>query len=929
MSDQHWQRIEELFHQAAELAPIQRAEFLTRVCAGDLELRRQVESLLANDQSRDNVLEAAVRMAVDLLPAESGARGKRSLSAGTRLGPYEILAPIGAGGMGEVYRARDPRLGRDVALKILPADMAIDAVRKGRFEQEARAASALNHPNIVSVYDVGTETNTSYIVTELVDGESLRTLIQRGPVAIRKLLDLAAQLADGLGAAHAAGIVHRDLKPENVMLTRDGRVKILDFGLAKPVARPVGPSDATRDMGLTEPGMILGTLYYLSPEQARGSNELDGQSDQFSFGLMLHELLTGKKPFDRPSAAETMAAIIREEPPPLPSTIPPPLRWTIERCLAKEPSERYDTTRDLYLELSHLRNHAGEIATGPNFVTGADEGRVARRWRRMWVWTLLNLLIVAAGIYCGLLLSKRSPPSFERLTFRRGSVSGARFSTDGQTLVFSAQWATEPSNIYTMQAGGRESRSLDLPPARVLSISSSGQMAILLNSDSAGVPGTLARVPLSGGAPREILENVTDADWSPDGNNLAVSYSVQGRNRIEYPMGTILYENQGRPPDALRISPKGDLIAFFEFDNAVGDFAVTVLDTHGGKRILSRGWRVEGGLAWSPKGDEIWFGGGETDSQPNLRAVKVNGNSRVVSQAPVAFAIQDVTRSGRVLVTAEDSRIGISALVPAATQERDLSWFDASRIYDISEDGKQVLFIELSYGKPRNPAIYLRKTDGSPAVRLGDGNRPALSPDGKWVACIVSDGTQTSFTLLPTGAGVQRTIGGSGLHYERVEWFPDGQRVLLEGSEPNRPARTFVQDLEGGKPVPLTPEGTQAARVSPDQKYATIIRAGKLSLFPIQGTETKVIANVDPGESVIRWSGDGRFLFLRKFDEPASLEIDRIDVATGRKALWKKLRTPDPVGVHIGPIVLTPDGLSYAYSFQRDISTLYLADGLK
>jgi Tol biopolymer transport system component len=237
--------------------------------------------------------------------------------------------------------------------------------------------------------------------------------------------------------------------------------------------------------------------------------------------------------------------------------------------------------------------------------------------------------------------------------------------------------------------------------------------------------------------------------------------------------------------------------------------------------------------------------------------------------------------------------------------------------------------VELTYGQSRNPAIYLRKTDGSPAVRLGDGNRPALSPDGKWVACIVSHGPQTSLTLLPAGVGAPRTIGLPGMHYERVEWFPDGQQVLFEGNEPNRPARAFVQGLNDGRPFPLTPEGTNASHPSPDQKYVTVVAAGKLSLYPIRGGDAKPVGILEPGESVIRWSGDSRFLFLRKSHGPASLEIDRLDVVTGRRELWKELKAPDSVGVQIAQVVLTPDGSSYAYSFQRDISTLYLAQGLK
>jgi eukaryotic-like serine/threonine-protein kinase len=481
-----------------------------------------------------------------------------------------------------------------------------------------------------------------------------------------------------------------------------------------------------------------------------------------------------------------------------------------------------------------------------------------------------------------------------------------------------------------MRAGSRESRSLDLPQGQILSISSSGEMAILLGSGALGNPGTLARVPLSGGAPREILDNVNDADWSPDGTQLAVSHTVGGRNRIEYPIGKVLYENEAqRPPMRLRISPKEDMLAFFEYDDAVGDFAVTVLDMRGVKRTLSRGWRADGGLAWSPKGDEIWFSGAKARANSGLRAVKLDNTERVLVETPATLALDDITRDGRVLAVTSDLRMGMSLLSRGDKEERDLSWFDGSRIYDISADGKTILFVELSYGQPRNVAIYLRKTDGSPAVRLGDGNRPALSPDGKWVVCILSDGPKTNLTLLPTGAGEARSIGARGMHYERAEWFPDGQRLLVTGNEPNRPRRAFVQDLGGNKLTPVTPEDTPATRVSPDQKYVTGVAGGKLTLFPIAGGEPKPIAGFEPGESVLRWSADGRHLFLSKVEEPSFAKISRLDVSTGREEIWKELRTPDPVGVNMRDVVMTPDGESFAYSFQRDITTLFLIGGLR
>src|SRR5580698_4265869 len=278
----------------------------------------------------------------------------------TRLGPYEIVARLGAGAMGEVYRARDSRLGRDVAIKILPADVSADPGRRARFEQEARAVAALNHPNILGLYDIGKEGGISYLVTEYVAGETLAALLERGPLATRKLLDIAVQIADGMAAAHAARITHRDLKPLNIMVGADGRVRILDFGLAKQAEASLDP-DATQAVGHTQPGMILGTVNYMSPEQARGA-PTDYRSDQFSFGLILYEMAAGKRAFERPESVQTMSAIIAEDAPPIQQNIPDPLRWVIDRCLAKDPADRFESSRDLFQNLRSLRDHASEIS---------------------------------------------------------------------------------------------------------------------------------------------------------------------------------------------------------------------------------------------------------------------------------------------------------------------------------------------------------------------------------------------------------------------------------------------------------------------------------------------------------------------------------------------------------------------------------------
>ena len=839
--------------------------------------------------------------------------------------------------MGVVYRALDTHLDRPVAIKVLPMSALGNAERRARFAQEARSASALSHRNIITIYDVDTGEidgqAVEFIAMEYVSGKTLEKLIGRKGLRLNEALRFAIQIADGVAAAHGAGIIHRDLKPANVIIGEQGEVKILDFGLAK-LTEPEEPDvyAPTESVHLeaalkTEAGTIIGTVAYMSPEQADG-HKVDERSDIFSFGAVLYEMITGRRAFPGDSKLSTLAAVLHKEPRPLgagDAAVPREVERIIMRCLRKDPQRRWQSMADLRVALEDALE---EVESGKQPAAEVVPAGALQRTFPLLFWPAMIVLALAAGAYVGALALAPPQPTFERLTYRRGNVQAARFSPDGQTVVFSAQWANEPMTLFSMRPGSRESRALDLPAGQILSISPSGEMAILLGTT---VPGTLARVPLSGGAPREILENVNDADWSPDGATLAVSRTVGNKNRIEYPIGNLLYENEGPwPPLSLRVSPKGNLLAFFELDNSVGDFAVTVLDLQGKKRVLSRGWRAEGNLAWSPKGDEIWFGGAsKAGVNASLRSVTLDGKERTVVETPTPMALDDITHDGRVLGVAADSRMGISFLSAGAKEERDLSWFDVSRIYDISPDGEQILFDELSYGQPRNPAIYLRKTNGSPAVRLGDGNRPALSADGKWVVCIVSDGPKNKLMLLPTGAGEGRSLGSDGMHYERVEWFPDGQRILFTGNEPDQPSRTFIQDVRGGKAMPLTAKGTSASRVSPDQRFVTVAAGGKLSLLPLVGGGPKPVADLEPGESVIRWSQDGRHLFLWKLEGPSALRISRLDVSTGRKELWKELKTPDSVGVSIRDVVITPDGGSYAYSFQRDITTLFLIGGLR
>jgi dipeptidyl aminopeptidase/acylaminoacyl peptidase len=863
-----------------------------------------------------------------------------SLSSGDRLGPYEILSAIGAGGMGEVYRARDTRLGRIVAIKILPAGLAADGDRLARFEREARSASALNHPNIVTIHEVEEVGSTFFLVMELVEGITLREALAEGSLPLRKLLSLAAQIAEGLARAHASGIVHRDIKPENVMITNEGLVKILDFGLAK-LALPEDSgekTDAATVSAMTEPGVVMGTVGYMSPEQAIGKT-VDFRSDQFSFGAMLYEMATGHRAFQRETAPETLSAILREEPEPVGSAspkTPAPLRWIIDRCLAKEPRERYASTEDLARDLAMLRDHLAEAAISVEMPSAPP----APRSRILPILAVPAFLaVLAAGLLAGNFLWRRSaapsPPSFHRLTFRLGTVSVARFAPDGQTILYGAAWEGRAPEIFSTRLGSPESRPLGFGSADMRSVSSSGELAMLLRPRVAMGPvwsGTLARVPLAGGAPRETLEDVYDADWTPDGKDLAVVRAAGGKRRLEFPIGKPLYETSGWITQ-MRFSPSGDRIAFLESSGFGGSLAM--LDRAGKKTTLVEKLFVPYGLAWSPRGDEIWFAEIEPGDSGKLVAVKPSGQQRLLARVAGGLGLSDLSPDGRALVTRYTWRTGILGLFPGATGERDLSWLDESDAADLSADGKTLLFTEMGRGVWPGTAVYLRKTDGSAAIRLGDGVGMGLSPDGKW-ALTVSPESPPRLILLPVGPGEVKALPNAGIEsYPEAAWFPSGDRVLFAGIEKNHGVRCYVQDLDGSPPRPVTPEGTglpaRTHTVSPDgESFVAVGPDQGMFLYPTKGGEgPKRIPGLEPRDIPIRWSADGRSLYVFRYGElPA--QIDRLAVETGVRKPWKKLAPSDPSGMAgVRWIEMTPDGESYVYSYSRFLSDLYLVEGLK
>jgi hypothetical protein len=869
------------------------------------------------------------------------------LSPGESFGAYTILGPLGRGGMGEVYRARDNRLGRDVALKILPDEGADDPERIRRFEQEARAASALNHPNIVVIYETGEATPAGrdrpvrFLAMELLEGEPLNAILMGGALPIRRTLDYACQIADGLSRAHESGIVHRDLKPSNIVVTRDGHLKILDFGLAK--LRPFSAEDktleVTTDPTLTSPGTLLGTVGYMAPEQVR-SEPATPASDQFGFGCILFEMLTGRRPFQRASPAETLSAILRDEPPPIEALnpkVPAPLRWIVERCLSKTPRDRYASTRDMARDLLKLKEASTEAGFRSSISVALNAPRQRRALRLAGAALLLFLLAAGGSFLLWQKLRTFPPPTFQRLTFRHGVVWRALFAPSAGSILFTASWDGQPTRTYmTLPETAGLDRLLEAEPLVPMAFSPDGSEVLVL-LEAFRVPhllisGTLARMPALGGKPRRILDQAGWADWSRSGKLLAVVRHANGERILE------LRDADGTQPRELfrtrgaisfvRFSPDDRSIAFAhhpEVTQSGGEVRIVGLDGKSARAVtpeIDSCW----GLDWNARTGEIWFTGTQ-GHRSFLWAVTAAGRRREVYTFPEQLVLQSIQpASNRCLLTSEQQR-GVLIVRSAGGPARDLSWLSYTRVTDLSPDRKRLLFVEEG-PTPRTSGAYVRSIDGGDAVKLSDWLPGRFSPDGNWVVGLTNE-LPRQLALFPVEAGASRLLATPGMEASDPS-FLDADTILFVGTASGA-RRVWRIRTDGSGLSPVGAPDCDFPQPNPGRN-ALVCEGGPgnraIFLYPMDG---------GPGRKLHELSGARRFWYARfnaRGDQIFAVASDRefftFDAQTGRVVAQEILPTPQQEGYsELIDAIFDADAATQAYSLNVYASHLYLASGLR
>ncbi len=863
------------------------------------------------------------------------------IAAGTRLGPYEIEHAIGAGGMGVVYRADDSRLGRKVAIKVLPHAR---GEHFRRFEREARTIGALNHPNLLTLHDVGDHEGVPFLVTEMLDGESLRARLSRGPLRLREAIQIGADVARGLAAAHDAGVIHRDVKPDNIFLTTEGRTKVLDFGIAKLRRASVEMDAVTADIA-TEPtvapntrdtGLVIGTPGYMAPEQLDGG-KIDERTDIFALGVVLYEMICGKRAFVSDSAVEESYAILKTPAEP-PKGATKALARVVLRCLEKRPDARFQSAIDLAFALDELDASTDPVSRISKVSIEPDPRQSARTIRdpepavrqrtRALGWIALATAVAGAALVVGFLMGRgtttppagltpRWPslveggPAYRRVTYHTQSVWHARLAPDGGSVLYSAlrdgreqvirSQIAQPS-ILPLQIDGR-----------LLSVSSKGELAVLLGDPDAG--GTLARV-IEGSGPRAIADRVTDATWLPDGDKIAV---VREGSSIEYPIGTEIVGIKTGKLGFLRASPGGDRFAYVEHPASQDSRGrVIVVDTSGKQLLASSPQIGIESVAWSPDGTEIWFSNG-----PLMFGLDRAGKERVVLRGATRLVLADV-RAGKILVAPTDVRLKMFT-GPRGGPFREVGWFDSSEVESISSDGTSIAFFEAAgTGETTEGyAQFLKRGDQPPAL-IAHSYRLALLPDASGMIAVADANT---LKRIPTGVGTTTTVplgpiaslDTSG----RVSVSWSGRYVVIADGEPAAAQKLWRIDLELGTQVPLAPaRGVEAHAISPDgQTVALTGAAGGVDLVTVGGA-TRGISG-PTGERPLSFTADGTAVFVMHVAND-TIEVDRIDLASGARTSWTRI-TPEQRPVYYA-VALDGTGEIIAYSTNSDASDLYVLE---
>ena len=850
--------------------------------------------------------------------------------------------------MGEVWRARDTRLDREVAVKVLSPGVADVPDRIARFAREARVLAQLRHPAIATLHSFEEIEGRPLLVMELAEGETLAEMISAGPLPPGEALAIARQIGEALEEAHAKGIVHRDLKPANVKVSSDGKVKLLDFGLAKAwAAEPAsGVSSeeeaalATKTSDQTTPGAVVGTVSYMAPEQARG-RPVDKRADIWAFGVVLFEMLTGQRLFARETPSDVVVAVLTHEPDwaLLPEGTPAGVRRLLRRCLVRDARNRLHDIADARLELSDAEPTASSPDVAVTAAPVPARSRPTGRSRAIRA-ALVGAVVVAAATGAAFIAARRArtePPIFRNLSWSHGDVFSARLTPDGENVIYSATFDGRPLALYSARLDAIESRPLDLPAGDVVGISKNAEMALLAAPRNVGSwkrVGTLTQASLSGGSPKPILEDVFAADISPDGSAFAVVKAGAPGQQLEYPIGRIVHRSQGWISHP-RISPDGERVAFIDHDVDGDDLgSVSILQRDGRVERLSPQLDYSQGLAWSPSGEEVWATSYRVEEGALLQAFSPSRPSRVLLRVPSTVRILDAAPDGRILLTYDDTHVELEGRLAGDTAMRSYSWWRASFVTGISHDG--ALFSgdgAMSLEKGGSAAFY-RRAGSSPPVRLGAGFSAGVSPDGSWVFLTPSSGRGTRFQAVPTGPGeprdfdfgpVEALISGTRV----LSFSEDGTLLAFTGSTAGSDLRGFVLDrTAGGAARAVTPAGVDEVLLSPDgMSMAGVVRGKGVWLFPIAPSAGKAVAGTTKNDLPVAWDRSSRALFV--WDRGIPLRVFRVDLATGERTLSLEVSPRDPSGVLYGHVRFTPDLAYFLFRFRRHTSYLSIVTSVK